>query len=174
MTEGKINFHDSCVDKPTGDNFTCVEQRNFGKCDFPFIVSPLAAQWQGGFCQRTCQRCDCSPGSGVACSVAPSVDVDASNGVIHSISRVLFPPPVFTKEQAIRDAIAYNESVSGLLQYRPCNVYGTMQYIDAVQCSTLQRCCFLGAFHGLQELPGVECTLAAWTQPCRTTETWVS
>jgi hypothetical protein len=41
------------------------------------------------------------------------VDVDASNGVIHSISRVLFPPPVFTKEQAIRDAIAYNESVSG-------------------------------------------------------------
>lgn len=41
QTEGKIALHDSCVDKPTGDNFTCIEQRNFGKCDFPFMVSPL-------------------------------------------------------------------------------------------------------------------------------------
>jgi len=71
-----------------------------------------AAQWQGGFCQRTCQRCDCSPGSGVQCSIVQNADIDASNGVIHGISRVLFPPPVFTKEQAVRDAIAYNESVS--------------------------------------------------------------
>lgn len=76
------------------------------------MISPLAAQWQGGFCQRTCQRCDCSPGSGVQCSIVQETDVDASNGVIHGISRVLFPPPVFTKEQAIRDAVAYNESVS--------------------------------------------------------------
>ena len=113
QTEGKIALHDSCVDKPTGDNFTCSEQRAFQKCDFPFMVSPLAAQWQGGFCQRTCQRCDCSPGSGVQCSIVQNVDIDASNGVIQGISRVLFPPPVFTKEQAIKDAIAYNESVRG-------------------------------------------------------------
>jgi hypothetical protein len=39
-------------------------------------------------------------------------DIDASNGVIHGISRVLFPPPVFSKEQAIKDAIAFNELVS--------------------------------------------------------------
>jgi hypothetical protein len=74
-------------------------------------VSPLAAQWQGGFCQRTCGRCDCSPGSGVSCSIVQASDVDAANGVVHGISRVLFPPPLFTKEQAIRDAVAYNESV---------------------------------------------------------------
>jgi hypothetical protein len=112
QTEGKIAFHDSCVDKPTGDNFTCAEQRTFGKCEFPFMISPLAAQWQGGFCQRTCRRCDCSPGSGVQCSISQSNDIFASNGVIHGISRVLFPPPIFTKQQAIADAIAFNESVS--------------------------------------------------------------
>jgi hypothetical protein len=55
QTNGKIAFHDSCVDKPTGDNFTCAEQRNMGKCEFPFMVSTLAASgWQGGFCERTC------------------------------------------------------------------------------------------------------------------------
>jgi hypothetical protein len=112
QTNGKMEFHDSCLDKPSGDNYTCAEQRNFGKCDFPWAVSPLAAQWQGGFCQRTCQRCDCSPGSGVQCSVSQINDIDASNAVIHGLNRVLFPPPVFTKEQAIRDAIAFNESVS--------------------------------------------------------------
>jgi hypothetical protein len=112
QTNGKITFHDSCIDKPTGDNYTCAEQRNMGKCDFPFMVSALAAQWEGGFCQRTCQRCDCSPGSGVMCAISEITDVDASNGVIHGIHRMLFPPPAFTKEQAIKDAIAFNESVS--------------------------------------------------------------
>jgi Fasciclin domain len=72
-------------------------------------TSALAAQWQGGFCQRTCQRCDCSAGSGVQCSTVVSPDIAASNGVVHGISRVLFPPPVFSKEQAIAEAVAYNE-----------------------------------------------------------------
>lgn len=76
------------------------------------LQSSLAAQWQGGFCQRTCQRCDCSPGSGIVCSMVQSPDIMATNGVIHGISRVLFPPPIFTKEQAIQQAIAYNESLS--------------------------------------------------------------
>jgi hypothetical protein len=76
------------------------------------MISPLAAQWQGGFCQRTCRRCDCSPGSGVQCSISTTNDILASNGVIQGINRVLFPPPIFTKEQAIADAIAYNASVS--------------------------------------------------------------
>lgn len=101
-----------CLFFQTGDNFTCAEQRTFGKCDFPFMISPLAAQWQGGFCQRTCRRCDCSAGSGVQCSISTSNDILASNGVIQGINRVLFPPPIFTKEQAIADAIAYNASVS--------------------------------------------------------------
>jgi hypothetical protein len=108
QTNGKIVFHDSCVDKPTPDNFTCAEQRAFGKCEFPFMVSPAAAQWKGGFCQRTCQRCDCS---GEQCSFSQLNDMDASNGVIHSIDRVLFPPPMFTKEDAIRQAITFNASV---------------------------------------------------------------
>jgi hypothetical protein len=38
MTEGKLMLHDSCIDKPTADNYTCEEQRAFGKCDFPFMV----------------------------------------------------------------------------------------------------------------------------------------
>uniref|UniRef100_A0A383WQB5 FAS1 domain-containing protein n=1 Tax=Tetradesmus obliquus TaxID=3088 RepID=A0A383WQB5_TETOB len=112
MTEGRLMLHDSCIDKPTADNYTCEEQRAFGKCDFPFMVSSLAAQWQGGFCQRTCKRCDCSPTSGIICSTVISPDVQANNGVIHGISRVLFPPPTFTKEQAIADAVAYNESLA--------------------------------------------------------------
>jgi hypothetical protein len=32
--------------------------------------------------------------------------------VMHSIDRVLLPPPIFTKEEAIREATAFNESVS--------------------------------------------------------------
>jgi hypothetical protein len=42
MTEGKLMLHDSCIDKPTTDNFTCEEQRAFGKCDFPFMVVSTA------------------------------------------------------------------------------------------------------------------------------------
>lgn len=68
MTNGQIMFHDSCIDKPTPDNYTCTEQRTFQKCDFPFMTSALAAQWQGGFCQHTCQRCSCAPDSGIVCA----------------------------------------------------------------------------------------------------------
>ncbi len=33
---------------------TCLqEQVLYAKCSFPFMTSALAAQWQGGFCQRT-------------------------------------------------------------------------------------------------------------------------
>jgi hypothetical protein len=111
MTEGKIMLHDSCIDKPTADNYTCAEQKAFQKCDFPFMTSPLAAQWQGGFCQRTCQRCSCAADSGVSCAQVVLPDVYATNGVIHGISRVLFPPPLFTKEDAIAQAVAYNQSL---------------------------------------------------------------
>jgi hypothetical protein len=38
QTEGKIALHNSCIDKPTADNFTCAEQKSFLKCDFPFMV----------------------------------------------------------------------------------------------------------------------------------------
>lgn len=47
-TNGKLMLHDSCIDKPTPDNYTCSEQKNFQKCDFPFLTSPLAAQWWVG------------------------------------------------------------------------------------------------------------------------------
>jgi hypothetical protein len=36
------------------------------------------------------------------------VDVVGSNGVVHAIDRVLFPPPLFTKEAAIAEAAAFN------------------------------------------------------------------
>eukprot|EP00879_Flechtneria_rotunda_P029536 GHRR01031952.1.p2 GENE.GHRR01031952.1~~GHRR01031952.1.p2 ORF type:complete len:278 (-),score=70.08 GHRR01031952.1:108-941(-) len=112
MTEGKLMLHDSCIDKPTADNFTCAEQKLFQKCNEPFMTDPSVTLWQGGTCQRTCQRCDCSPSSGIICSTVESQDIAASNGVIQGISRVLFPPPVFTKEQAIQQAVAYNESAA--------------------------------------------------------------
>ncbi len=35
MLEGSIALHDSCVDKPTPDSFTCEEQKFFNKCYFP-------------------------------------------------------------------------------------------------------------------------------------------
>jgi hypothetical protein len=67
-TAGRIMLHDGCVDKPTPDNYTCEEQRKYAKCDFPFMMSALAAQWQGGFCQRTCRRCSCAQDSGATCA----------------------------------------------------------------------------------------------------------
>ena len=56
------------ADKPTPDEYDCVGQKAFSKCDFPFMTSALAAQWGGGFCQRTCLRCSCAPDSGVQCA----------------------------------------------------------------------------------------------------------
>ncbi|GMH32937.1 hypothetical protein BSKO_00771 [Bryopsis sp. KO-2023] len=95
MTEGKLRLHDSCVDKPTLDGIDCLQQVEFEKCYDPFMVSPLGAQWPGGFCQRTCERCSCDPAAGVFCAEILTPDILASNGVIHSINRVLFPPPIF-------------------------------------------------------------------------------
>lgn len=68
MTEGKIMIHDSCVDKPTSGGISCMEQAGFGKCYDPFMTSSLGAQWQGGFCQRTCERCTCNPNEGSFCA----------------------------------------------------------------------------------------------------------
>eukprot|EP00798_Chlamydomonas_sp_ICE-L_P030314 gene30315-35307_t len=75
MLEGSIALHDSCVDKPTPDSFTCGEQKTFNKCYFPFMTSALAAQWQGGFCQFTCERCICAPDSGLPCAIIGMRDV---------------------------------------------------------------------------------------------------
>lgn len=61
------------------------------------MVSALAAQWQGGFCQRTCMRCSCAADSGVPCASIMMPDVRAANGIIQGIDRVMFPPPVFEK-----------------------------------------------------------------------------
>jgi len=98
MTEGKMMLHDNCIDKPTPDQYTCEDQVKFDKCYFPFMTSALAAQWQGGFCQRTCQRCSCAADSGVQCAQVMIPDAYASNGMVQTINRVLFPPPHFTKE----------------------------------------------------------------------------
>lgn len=64
MGEGSILLHDSCVDKPTPDGIDCSIQKDYGKCFDPFMGSPLSAQWVGGFCQRTCERCSCDVVSG--------------------------------------------------------------------------------------------------------------
>lgn len=98
MNEGMLRLHDACIDKPTPDAFECIEQIDFNKCYDPFMTNPLGAQWQGGFCERTCGRCTCDPRGGAPCADVTTIDVMASNGVIHTISRVLFPPPVFVKE----------------------------------------------------------------------------
>jgi hypothetical protein len=33
MTEGAVMLHDNCIDKPTPDNYTCLEQLAFEKCE---------------------------------------------------------------------------------------------------------------------------------------------
>lgn len=110
QTEGVVMLSDSCVDKPTPDNYTCQEQVAFDKCYLPFMTSALAAQWSGGFCQWTCQRCSCSvtgPSEdgvemeSMPCASVVKPDIVATNGVLQVISRVLVPPPAFTKEAAM-------------------------------------------------------------------------
>eukprot|EP01023_Acetabularia_acetabulum_P060823 TRINITY_DN731_c0_g1_i4.p1 TRINITY_DN731_c0_g1~~TRINITY_DN731_c0_g1_i4.p1 ORF type:complete len:481 (+),score=92.75 TRINITY_DN731_c0_g1_i4:210-1652(+) len=93
--EGTIGFMDTCIDKPTPDKYTCEQQKEFGKCFEPFMMSPLSAQWQGGFCERTCGRCSCDR---YPCVKVEFADMMATNGVIHSIDRLMFPAPVFEKE----------------------------------------------------------------------------
>eukprot|EP01025_Chloroclados_australasicus_P011725 TRINITY_DN15186_c1_g1_i3.p1 TRINITY_DN15186_c1_g1~~TRINITY_DN15186_c1_g1_i3.p1 ORF type:complete len:492 (-),score=78.85 TRINITY_DN15186_c1_g1_i3:639-2114(-) len=94
-TEGYIALSDSCVDKPT-TGYPCDMQFEFDKCYEPFMISPLAAGWQGGFCQKTCQRCTCDDKAGGTCAKVYYPDIFAANGVIHGISRVMFPPPMFS------------------------------------------------------------------------------
>eukprot|EP01026_Neomeris_dumetosa_P017847 TRINITY_DN1693_c0_g1_i2.p2 TRINITY_DN1693_c0_g1~~TRINITY_DN1693_c0_g1_i2.p2 ORF type:complete len:235 (+),score=30.11 TRINITY_DN1693_c0_g1_i2:15-719(+) len=93
-TEGQIALNDACVDKPT-TGFPCSQQFEFNKCSEPFMVSPLASGWQGGFCQKTCQRCSCDDNQGSTCAKILYPDIFAVNGVAHGISRVMFPPPIF-------------------------------------------------------------------------------
>lgn len=66
--EGKLMLHDSCIDKPTPDDYECIQQVEFGKCYDPFMISPLGAQWRGGFCEKTCQRCSCDEDEGTFCA----------------------------------------------------------------------------------------------------------
>ena len=42
------HVHAACVDIPLPSNFTCAQQRDFGKCGADFMV---------GFCDATCGRC---------------------------------------------------------------------------------------------------------------------
>eukprot|EP01024_Parvocaulis_polyphysoides_P035634 TRINITY_DN3161_c0_g1_i2.p1 TRINITY_DN3161_c0_g1~~TRINITY_DN3161_c0_g1_i2.p1 ORF type:complete len:484 (+),score=79.25 TRINITY_DN3161_c0_g1_i2:303-1754(+) len=93
--EGTIGFMDTCVDKPTPDRYTCKEQKEFGKCEEPFMISPLSANWQGGYCERTCGRCSCDK---YPCVKVEFADMMATNGVVHSIDRLMFPAPIFEKE----------------------------------------------------------------------------
>lgn len=94
-------LHDSCVDKPTIDVYECEMQKEFGKCYEPFMISPLAAQWKGGTCERTCERCSCEFGQ---CAVTELLDLKASNGIVHSVKRVMIPPPMFKKEEVVAAA----------------------------------------------------------------------
>jgi hypothetical protein len=114
-TAGRLSLTDSCLNKPTPDQFTCAEQRAFDKCEFPFMSSALAAQWSGGFCGRACERCSCSPDAGGApCAEVAMPDLAASNGVVHGVSRVLLPPPRFTKTDALEQAAMYNATIGGV------------------------------------------------------------
>jgi len=111
-TAGRLSLTDTCLNKPTPDQFSCAEQRAFDKCDFPFMSSALAAQWSGGFCGRACERCSCSPeAGGEPCAEVALPDLVASNGVVHGVTRVLLPPPRFTKTAALEQAAAYNASM---------------------------------------------------------------
>lgn len=94
LTEGTTMLHDSCVDKPTEDVYDCEMQKMFNKCYEPFMISPLAAQWKGGLCERTCERCTCEFGQ---CATTQLLDLKASNGYVHTVDRVMLPPPTFKK-----------------------------------------------------------------------------
>eukprot|EP01025_Chloroclados_australasicus_P011069 TRINITY_DN147_c0_g1_i5.p1 TRINITY_DN147_c0_g1~~TRINITY_DN147_c0_g1_i5.p1 ORF type:complete len:484 (+),score=62.98 TRINITY_DN147_c0_g1_i5:3360-4811(+) len=102
-TEGQIALNDACVDKPT-TGYPCAQQLEFDKCYEPFMISPLASGWQGGFCQKTCQRCNCNDAEGNTCAKIEYPDILAGNGVVHGISRVMFAPPIF-------DEIAVEEEI---------------------------------------------------------------
>jgi hypothetical protein len=113
-TAGRLSLTDTCLNKPTPDQFTCQQQKDFDKCDFPFMSSALAAQWAGGFCGRACERCSCNPADGGApCAEVTVTDLAASNGVVHGVTRVLLPPPKFTKQAALEQAAAYNATIAG-------------------------------------------------------------
>ncbi|CAG9464727.1 unnamed protein product [Pedinophyceae sp. YPF-701] len=99
--------NDACTDVPTPDPFTCKEQAQFGSCFEPWMVAP-APGWQAGYCQASCDRCQCREG-GASCAQVLLSDLTASNGVVHAISRLMFPPPVFEEAPEVALAAAERE-----------------------------------------------------------------
>eukprot|EP01025_Chloroclados_australasicus_P000290 TRINITY_DN1013_c0_g1_i4.p1 TRINITY_DN1013_c0_g1~~TRINITY_DN1013_c0_g1_i4.p1 ORF type:complete len:508 (+),score=81.71 TRINITY_DN1013_c0_g1_i4:193-1716(+) len=108
-TEGQVALNDACVDKPT-QGYPCAQQLEFDKCYEPFMISPLASGWQGGFCQKTCMRCTCDEADSATCAKIVHPDIIAGNGVVHGISRVMFPPPIFDSVEALEEAAPTPES----------------------------------------------------------------
>lgn len=105
---GNIYLDDSCIDRPTLDPYTCEQQKSFGQCWQPFLIS--AADWPGGYCQRTCQRCSCADGS---CAEIVIENLMADNGIIQGITRILFPPRKFVKSFAPAPEQAAEAAASG-------------------------------------------------------------
>ncbi|GMH33014.1 hypothetical protein BSKO_00848 [Bryopsis sp. KO-2023] len=117
MAEGKVFLSDRCVDKPTPGKYTCRQQKDFNKCGERFMKDALGAGWVGGFCERTCGRCECDSDS---CAEVVQLDIVSSNGIVHSLNRLLFPPPVFSESHKMPVNIELKKrglrSVPNLLQ----------------------------------------------------------
>eukprot|EP00887_Chlorella_sp_A99_P003760 scaffold7.g3760.t1 len=70
-----------CVDMPAPGSFSCTQQRDWGKCSDPFMVS-------GGYCSATCGRCTpARPGAGAAPLPAPEPAPAGGGGCVDT------PPP---------------------------------------------------------------------------------
>ncbi len=77
-----------CLDRPTPEGYTCLQQRMWGKCSAPWMTS-------GGFCRATCGACGSVS--------APVVTADAVDS-IESIEESIFvltdaPTPEITVSQ---------------------------------------------------------------------------
>lgn len=73
-----------CVDVPPGDDFSCEEQKRFGKCE---------RLWMKGYCQITCGTCSCPSSSGEA---DESVALEATSEKVENLEAVSSGQESFT------------------------------------------------------------------------------
>eukprot|EP01025_Chloroclados_australasicus_P008267 TRINITY_DN1289_c0_g1_i2.p1 TRINITY_DN1289_c0_g1~~TRINITY_DN1289_c0_g1_i2.p1 ORF type:complete len:827 (-),score=122.18 TRINITY_DN1289_c0_g1_i2:1196-3313(-) len=68
-----------CVDIPANENFTCIEQREFGQCDAPWMV-------ENRFCEFTCGRCPCLLEPSASCMQYALNDLPAASTMLGIIN----------------------------------------------------------------------------------------
>eukprot|EP01026_Neomeris_dumetosa_P077677 TRINITY_DN8388_c0_g1_i1.p1 TRINITY_DN8388_c0_g1~~TRINITY_DN8388_c0_g1_i1.p1 ORF type:complete len:418 (-),score=57.32 TRINITY_DN8388_c0_g1_i1:1701-2954(-) len=83
-----------CIDVSPGTNYSCLEQKLWGKCDEEWMI-------QQGYCDYTCSRCNCIPQSSTVDEVAQAqADPNGAITKLEMLMQQIIPAPPSPEEDA--------------------------------------------------------------------------